>query len=82
MASLHPVKASSRGLLHSESVRNPEESEVSSQIDWRDLYRPTNPDDLAAAIRRMAKQGLKPRDVASMLRLDIAVVLEALRAAA
>jgi hypothetical protein len=58
---------------------NPLTPQSPGAIDWRDLYRPTNPDDLAAAIRRMAKQGLKPRDVASMMRLNIAVVLQALR---
>jgi hypothetical protein len=50
--------------------------------DFRDLHRPTEPAAIAAAIRRLQQQGLKPRDIADSLRLDLSAVLEALRGAA
>ena len=44
------------------------------------LHRPTDPASLAASIREMADRGLKALDIAESMRLDIAVVLQALRA--
>lgn len=42
-------------------------------------HRPTDPDALAIEIHRLHRGGLKPRDIASALRLDLAAVLTALR---
>lgn len=39
---------------------------------------PTDPAALAAEINRLAASGLKARDIAGALRLDMAAVLEAL----
>jgi hypothetical protein len=50
--------------------------------DWRDradTYRPADPTELAAEIRRQAAGGLRPRDIAALMRLPLATVLEALR---
>lgn len=46
-----------------------------------DRHRPTDPGAIAAEIRRQVATGLRPRDVASAMRLDLAVVLDALRGA-
>ena len=43
------------------------------------LHRPTDQATLAASIREMAARGLKPLDIAESMRLDIGVVLAALR---
>ena len=51
-------------------------------LDWRaqaDLHRPTDRGAVAAEIRRLVANGLKPRDVAAALRLGLGQVLEALR---
>ena len=40
--------------------------------------RPTDPALLAAEIRRLAASGLKPRDIASALRLPLDTVVNAL----
>ena len=42
-------------------------------------YRPTDPAAIAAECRRLCGTGLKPRDVAQALRIDLAAVVEALR---
>jgi hypothetical protein len=46
------------------------------------MHRPTDPAVIAAEIRRLRQTGLTPRDMSNTLRLDLAVVLEALREAA
>ena len=43
------------------------------------LHRPTDPGAFAAEIRRLNAEGLKPRDIASHLGMQIDVVLTALR---
>ena len=51
-------------------------------VDWRqmaDKHRPTDPQVLAAEIRRLYGTNLKARDIAIALRLDLAVVLDALK---
>jgi hypothetical protein len=53
--------------------------------DWRllaDVHKPTDPAAIAAEIRRLHATGLKPRDISNTLRLDLGVVLQALRAVA
>ncbi len=52
------------------------------QYDWRDLYKPTDPAVVAVEIRRLPDTGLRVRDIADTLRINIAAVLEALRTAA
>ena len=50
-------------------------------FDWRllaDKHRPTDPAIMAAEIRHLRKTGLKPRDIATALRVDLGVVLSAL----
>jgi hypothetical protein len=42
------------------------------------LHKPTDPRAIAVEIRRMHAGGLKPRDVAVALRLDLSQVLEAI----
>jgi hypothetical protein len=43
------------------------------------LHKPSDPDAFALEIRRLHSEGLKPRDIANALRLDLAAVLTALR---
>jgi hypothetical protein len=45
-----------------------------------DMHKPADQGAIAQEIRRLHATGLKSRDIAQALRLDIAVVLEALRA--
>jgi hypothetical protein len=44
------------------------------------LHRP-DPAGIAAEVQRLAREGLKPRDIASALRVNVTQVLKALRAA-
>ena len=44
------------------------------------LHRPTDPSAMGAEIRRLRATGLTPRDLSMALHLDLAAVLEALRA--
>jgi hypothetical protein len=44
-----------------------------------DLHRPTDPGALAREIRRLARTGLRPRDIAAALRVDLGAVLSAIR---
>jgi hypothetical protein len=53
--------------------------EATEHVARADLYRPTDPAVLAREIRRLVGAGLKPRDVATALRIDLAVVLGAIR---
>jgi hypothetical protein len=51
------------------------------QYDWRqlaDLHRTTDPAQIGAEVRRLHQSGLKPRDIAASLRLDLSFVLSAL----
>jgi hypothetical protein len=56
------------------------------QYDWRYLmgpdraqqHRPTNPEQMAAEIRRLASTGLTQRDISVALRVDMGLVLAAL----
>jgi len=43
------------------------------------MHRPTDPEAIAAEIRRLRKTGLTARDISNTLRLDLGVVLAALR---
>jgi hypothetical protein len=43
-------------------------------------HRPTDPEAIAAEVRRLAASGLRPADVATALRMNPAAVLEALAA--
>jgi hypothetical protein len=52
------------------------------QYDWRDLFKPTDPAAMAVEIRRLHGTGLRVRDIAESLRINIGAVLEALRSAA
>jgi hypothetical protein len=55
---------------------------IGGELDWRalaDRHRPRDPGALAREIRRQVASGLKPRDVASAMRLDLGQVLAALR---
>jgi len=66
---------------------------MSPAFDWRlmvsavdhdrraQMHRPTDPSVVAGEIRRLRQTGLTARDVAALLRLDLGVVLAALRAA-
>jgi hypothetical protein len=47
-----------------------------------EMHKPADPALLAVEIRRLHGTGLRVRDIAATLRLNIAVVLEALREAA
>lgn len=38
-------------------------------------HRPANPADLGAEVRRLAASGLKPRDIASALRVSVPEVV-------
>jgi len=52
---------------------------VSSDYQHRaDVYRPTDAVRLGREIRRQARRGYQPRDIAAMLRISESVVLEAL----
>jgi hypothetical protein len=54
---------------------------VPGQLDWRQLAdqrRPRDPDLLAHEIRRLSRNGLRPRDIADALRLPLPAVLEVL----
>ncbi len=54
---------------------------MSSQYNWTQLaqmHRPTDPAVIAAEIRRMYREGLKPRDIAVALRLGVSAVLQVL----
>lgn len=44
----------------------------------RQRYRPADFSGLAAEVRRLSAQGLKPRDIADALRIALPLVLEAL----
>jgi hypothetical protein len=52
---------------------------MSPAYDWRDMFKPTDPTAIAAEIRRLHQTGLKPRDIATSLRMGLGAVLEALR---
>jgi hypothetical protein len=55
---------------------------MSPAYDWRllaEMYKPTDPAAIALEIRRQHRTGLKPRDIATALRVDIGDVLAALR---
>ena len=43
------------------------------------MHAPLDPETLAAAIRKLRSDGLRPRDIAVTLRLELAAVVEALR---
>lgn len=45
----------------------------------RVLYRPTDPSKLGAEVRRLSREGLRPRDLATALRMPLSDVLAALR---
>lgn len=49
------------------------------QIDPRDLYRPESVADRRAAILDLHRERLRPRDIATALRIDLGEVLEAIR---
>ena len=54
---------------------------IGGVLDWRDLadaHRPEDPAEIAAEIRRQFAGGLKPRDIATLLRVPLADVLDAL----
>jgi DNA-directed RNA polymerase specialized sigma24 family protein len=46
------------------------------------LHRPSNPEQLAAEIRRLRGSGLSPRDIATALRLSLDEVVNILADAA
>jgi hypothetical protein len=48
------------------------------QFDWRDLYKPADPEAIAREIRRLRLTGLKPHDIATALRVGLGVVRQAL----
>ena len=63
---------------------------MSPAYDWRRMaaaadydrrarmHAPLDPETLAAAIRKLRHDGLRPRDIAVTLRLELAAVVEAL----
>jgi hypothetical protein len=54
---------------------------MSPQYDWRrlaELHRPTDPAVIAAEVRSLYRQGLKPRDIAVALRIGVPAVLQVL----
>ena len=54
---------------------------MSPAYDWTHLaqmHRPTGPIAIAAAVRQLAAQGLKPHDISATLHLGIAAVNQAL----
>ncbi|HZV93217.1 MAG TPA: hypothetical protein VFF72_08365 [Caldimonas sp.] len=51
-------------------------------LDWQeraDRHRPQAAADMTAEVRRLAGSGLKARDISTALRLDLAVVMQALQ---
>jgi hypothetical protein len=54
-------------------------SSIGGQLDYARLAELHKPTDPSAQIRRMHNEGLKPRDIASVLAIHIDVVLRALR---
>ena len=58
---------------------------MSPAYDWRllaDMHKPTDPAAIAVEIRRLhSDDGLTARDISNTLRLDLGVVLQALREA-
>ena len=52
--------------------------ELYQALSGRDRHRPTDPEVLATEIRRLHASGLRPRDIAQALRLDLGTVLGAL----
>lgn len=56
------------------------------QFDWRqmmaNLHRPTEPERIAAEIRRLRATGLTEYDIAAALRIGVAAVRQALGQAA
>ena len=54
-------------------------TELSFKYEERaNLHRPRDPSALAGEIRRLHGLCLRPRDIASALRLDLRIVLDAL----
>jgi hypothetical protein len=50
--------------------------------DWRllaDMHRPTDAAQITATIRHLHESGLKPHDIANVMRLGLGAVLQALR---
>jgi len=50
--------------------------------DWRllaDTHKPTDAAQITAAIRHLHQSGLKPHDIASVMRVGLGAVLQALR---
>jgi hypothetical protein len=43
------------------------------------MHKPTEPAAITAAIRNMHRTGLKARDIAATMRVDLSVALQALR---
>ena len=63
-------------------TRRPHADRIPGELDWRRLseqHRPDDPAQLTAEIRRLHATGLTARDVASALRLDLGLVLEAIQ---
>ena len=64
---------------------------MSPAYDWRQMiagieyadrarmYAPSDREALAAAIRKLRHDGMRPRDISVALRLDLGAVVEALR---
>ena len=54
-------------------------SRIGGMVDYQrlaDLHRPSNSAQIAMEIRRLKADGLKPRDFAVALRIDVAAVLQ------
>ncbi len=54
---------------------------IDGTLDYRLLaqqHRPTDQAALAAEVRRMASQGLRPRDIAAALGMNVVLVLHIL----
>lgn len=53
--------------------------------DWRklaEIHKPTDAAQIGATIRHLHESGLKPHDIANVMRLGLGAVLQALREAA
>jgi hypothetical protein len=58
---------------------------VMPTFDWRllaDTHKPTDAAQIAATIRHLHESGLKPHDIANVMRLGLGAVLQALKDAA
>jgi hypothetical protein len=51
--------------------------ELLAALSGRDRHRPTDPQLIAKECRRLAATGLRPRDIAAALRLDLTFVISA-----